>query len=233
MLCSLTAQFGIFYVLCLIHVMYMKVMWNGGTKYQASGPWDDICVVDIQEKSCSCRKWELTGMPCKHAVAVLNDMALNRVEVGLPETWVHACYWLVTWEKQYSYTINPCNGPNMWTKHPSPYTIIPPKIKPQIGRPPKKRRRSAEEISTKKMTANGKLSRAGKTVTCLKCKQTGHNKRTCKQPSASVGGSQSSTFGGSRKASQSASVGGSHSSKVGGSKGASQSASAKGKKVHK
>ncbi|GJX40424.1 mutator type transposase [Tanacetum coccineum] len=56
---------------------FYTVLRNGGTKYQASGPYKDQCVVDIQEKNCSCRKWELIGMPCKHAVAVINDMALN------------------------------------------------------------------------------------------------------------------------------------------------------------
>ncbi|GJX47308.1 mutator type transposase [Tanacetum coccineum] len=38
------------------------------------------------------RKWELTRMPCKHAVASIWNMAANRVVVGVPETWVHPCH---------------------------------------------------------------------------------------------------------------------------------------------
>ncbi|GKB39857.1 mutator type transposase [Tanacetum coccineum] len=193
---------------------FYTVLWNGGTKYQVSGPYEDQCVVDMEEKNCSCRKWELTGMPCKHAVAVINEMTITNVDVGVPESWVHSSYWVSTWAKQYSYTINPINGRNLWSKHPSPYTIIPPKIHPQIGRPPKSRKKSAGEISSQKMSVNGKLSRVGKSVTCGKCGMKGHNRTSCK---GIVGGSQASKVGGS----QASKVGGSQASSVGGSKASS------------
>ncbi|GKF33359.1 mutator type transposase, partial [Tanacetum coccineum] len=51
--------------------------------------------------------------------------------------------------------------------------------KPPVGRPRKKRRKGAAEIYDN-LVKKGKLSRAGKTVTCLKCGQQGHNKRSCK-----------------------------------------------------
>lgn len=76
-------------------------------------------------------------MPCKHVVAVISEMAGNIDDVGFPETWVHNSYWLTTWEKEYSYTINPYTGRPLWKKHPSPYTILPPEIHPQIRRPQK------------------------------------------------------------------------------------------------
>ncbi|GJW36524.1 ribonuclease H-like domain-containing protein [Tanacetum coccineum] len=72
---------------------FYTVLWNGGTKYQASGPYEDQCVIDMEEKNCSCRKWELTGMPCKHAVPVINEMTITNVDVGVPESWVHSSYW--------------------------------------------------------------------------------------------------------------------------------------------
>ncbi|GKB84735.1 mutator type transposase [Tanacetum coccineum] len=193
---------------------FYTVLWNGGTKYQASGLYEDQCVVDMEEKNCSCRKWELTGMPCKHSVAVINEMTITNVDVGVPESWVHSSYWVSTWAKQYSYTINTINGRNLWSKHPSPYIIIPPKIHPQIGRPPKSKKKSAGEISSQKMSANGKLSRVGKSVTCGKCEMKGHNKTSCK---GIVGGSQASKVGGS----QASKVGGSQASSVGRSKASS------------
>ena len=76
-----------------------RVTWNGGNKYQVNGPWGEQCTVDVSSKTCSCRRWELTGMPCKHAVAAINDMGNNGIEVGLPEAWVKSCYWLSTWKK--------------------------------------------------------------------------------------------------------------------------------------
>ncbi|GJR23908.1 transposase, MuDR [Tanacetum coccineum] len=116
-------------------------------KYQVG-----ITIGKVKRARAICRKWELIGMPCKHAVAVKNDMALSRQD----------------------------------SKHPNPYIIIPPKIHTHIGRPPKARKKSADELSSQRMSANGKLSRAGKTVTCLQCHNQGHNRRSCKE---NVGGS--------------------------------------------
>lgn len=152
----------------------------GGYKYQVSGPFDDQCVVDVVSKNCTCRKWELTGMPCKHAVAAIWDMEMNNLHPGSPESWVHESYWLSTWKNVYGYKINPVNGRNMWFKSQCPSTLIPPKHMTQVGRPTKKRKMSAGELS-EKMAKDGKLSRLGKTVTCGKCKKQGHNKKSCEK----------------------------------------------------
>lgn len=76
--------------------VHYTVIWDGENKYQVSGPWSDQCIVDMQEKVCSCRHWELTGIPCKHAVATIWDMQSNGMDVDIPEKWVHQCYWLST-----------------------------------------------------------------------------------------------------------------------------------------
>ena len=141
-------------------------------------------------------------MLCKHALATTWEMAANNMEVGTPESWVHPAHWLVTWQKVYSYKINPVIGPKLWRKHPSPNIITPPKHHPQIGRPPKARKKSADELSSKNMVDGSKLSRKGKTVTCCKCKQAGHNKGTCtRRPPASSSGGAKRTNGGQGTAS--------------------------------
>ncbi|KAK1427701.1 hypothetical protein QVD17_16394 [Tagetes erecta] len=76
-----------------------NVVMAWGNKYQVSGPWLDQCVVDVQTKTCSCRKWELTGIPCKHVVAVNWNMGSNAMNVGLPESWVSDVYRLSTWQE--------------------------------------------------------------------------------------------------------------------------------------
>ncbi|KAI3729045.1 hypothetical protein L6452_17692 [Arctium lappa] len=156
-----------------------SVLWNGGHKYQVSGAWMEQHVVDLQNKSCSCRKWELTGIPCKHVVATIWYMAENGGNVGLPEMWVHPCYWLDTWKAVYIFKINPLTGMDMWPKSSCPTILTPPLHHKQIGRPKKKRKKSVDELS-QPMVKGGKLSRIGKTVTCIKCKKKGHNSRTCK-----------------------------------------------------
>nr|GEV49351.1 hypothetical protein [Tanacetum cinerariifolium] len=55
---------------------------------QVSGLLGDRCVVDVVNKICSCRKWELTGIPCKHVVAACWNMALNDRAAPPSEAWV-------------------------------------------------------------------------------------------------------------------------------------------------
>lgn len=38
-----------------------KVLWNGENLYQVSAPWGEQCIVNMREKTCTCRRWELTG----------------------------------------------------------------------------------------------------------------------------------------------------------------------------
>ncbi|GKB58862.1 mutator type transposase [Tanacetum coccineum] len=133
------------------------VAFNGGEEYEVKGQSGSQCVV---KKVCSCRKWELTGIPCSHAIAANYNMSLNGVQVGIPEEWVDKCYWV------------------MWKKSQIPTTLTPPKHNTPVGRPRKNRRKSKEEKA--EMVKDGKLSRAYKTVTCMKCGNLGHNSRSCK-----------------------------------------------------
>ncbi|GJY65575.1 hypothetical protein Tco_0467813, partial [Tanacetum coccineum] len=88
-----------------------------------------------------------SGIPCKHAIAVIHDMTDNGMDVGTPEDWVHESYKLQTWINVYSHKTNPVNERDMWSKFDCPTTLIPPKVHPQIGRPPKKRKKSKGEIA--------------------------------------------------------------------------------------
>ncbi|GJS99010.1 hypothetical protein Tco_0820180 [Tanacetum coccineum] len=65
------------------------------------------------------------------------------------------------------FKINPCNGPNMWKKSPSPITLTPPDYHTPVGRPSKKRKKSAAELFDG-MVKKGKLSRAGKPSVSLR-----------------------------------------------------------------
>nr|GEV12253.1 hypothetical protein [Tanacetum cinerariifolium] len=56
------------------------VQWNGGYLFQVTGPYKDQCVVNIDIRVSSCRKWELTRIPCKHVVAAIYNMSENSME---------------------------------------------------------------------------------------------------------------------------------------------------------
>lgn len=139
----------------------------------------------------------MSGITCKHAVASIWNMATNGIETAIPESYCHPCHWLSTWEEMYRSKINPTRSPDFWEKSNVPNTIIPPDHKPQVGRPRKKRRKSAAELADI-MVQGSRLSRSGKSVTCKLCNQVGHNRRSCK--GQRDGGSQSAS-GGSKKAS--------------------------------
>ncbi|GJT46594.1 mutator type transposase [Tanacetum coccineum] len=133
------------------YLMKRIIDWNGGNLYQATSPWGDQCVVNMRTKECSCRKWELTGIPCKHALAAIWDMAGNGEETAIPESYCHQVHWLSTWKDMYRFKINPC--------HP-------------------KKKKSAAELA-EGMVKGNKLSKAGKSITCSKCKGIRHNQRKC------------------------------------------------------
>ncbi|GJX06077.1 FAR1-related sequence 10 [Tanacetum coccineum] len=61
------------------------------------------------------RKWEISGIPCKHDIAAIHDMADNCMDVSTPEDWVHESYKLQTWMNVYSHKINPVNGRDLWS----------------------------------------------------------------------------------------------------------------------
>ncbi|GKE11468.1 hypothetical protein Tco_1415019, partial [Tanacetum coccineum] len=120
---------------------------------------------------------------------LFNEME-NSMGVGIPEHLVHAAYRLETWAHVYSFKINPCNGREMWPVVESTTVIIPPNYKPQVGRPPKKRKKSHDEIASESCSTS-KLSRKRKAVKCSKYRNLGHNGKGCRgQGGASqVGGS--------------------------------------------
>ncbi|GJY01073.1 mutator type transposase [Tanacetum coccineum] len=122
------------------------VDWNGSDLFQVKIPYQDQCVTNLTQKTCSCRKWEISGIPCKHAIAAIHDMADNGMDVGTLEEWVHESYKLQTWMNVYSHKVNPVNGKDMWSKFDCPTILLPPKVHPQIGRQPKRERKAKSNL---------------------------------------------------------------------------------------
>lgn len=169
------------------------VTWNGDSTYQCNGPWDDQCVVDMKLEKCACRRWELTGIPCRHAVAVMWNMVQHRQrEAFVPEEQVHKAYWMQSWKEVYSNKIVPTNGIEYWPRSGCPTKLAPPFHHTQVGRPKKKRTRGL--LEKKSVVKAGKVTKQGKSVTCSKCGVKGHNVKTCEgvgiQTGSEVGASQ-------------------------------------------
>ncbi|GKA34574.1 mutator type transposase [Tanacetum coccineum] len=169
------------------------VGWNGGEEYEVKGQNGNQCVVNVVNKVCSCRKWELTGIPCAHAIAANYNMALNGIQVGIPEEWVHKCYWLATWKHTYSYTLGCLNGRVMWKKSQIPTTLTPLNITLQlegqgkIGEKQRKKRlkwKRPSDASTTPSTAPAKKKHATRSANAGKPPSTASAK---KKQATSVG----------------------------------------------
>ncbi|XP_074296408.1 uncharacterized protein LOC141626597 [Silene latifolia] len=146
-----------------------SAFWEGTFCYGVSDGATQVKFVgDLRHKTCSCRSWQLNGIPCIHDVAAIWK------NVEHPEHYVAECYHKVGYLKAYKFNMEPLNGPQEWPI--SEYQPInpPPLNKLRACRPKTKRRmKSGEKSSTKKLTKSGAV------VRCSKCRELGHNKRNC------------------------------------------------------
>ena len=58
--------------------------------------------VDLQHHSCSCREWQLTGKPCKHALAWI--LSNRRMKI---EDYVHEYYCVARFRAAYEGRVEP------------------------------------------------------------------------------------------------------------------------------
>ncbi|KAK4403506.1 hypothetical protein Sango_0719200 [Sesamum angolense] len=72
--------------------------------------------VDLGAKSCSCRKWQLSGIPCKHACCAIYHQKQDPID------YVADCYSVDTYRKVYEPAIQPMSHEGLWSES----LIIPP-----------------------------------------------------------------------------------------------------------
>ncbi|KAK2383489.1 hypothetical protein QL285_070935 [Trifolium repens] len=144
--------------------------WHHDDDYAIFGVTNgtETYIVNLVQKTCTCRKWDLTGIPCCHAIACIWH---NRKE---PEVFVSSYYRKSTFMATYSHIILPTNGPQLW-RISKTEAINPPVVRRAIGRPKKNRNKANDEPKNPPHL----LARDLPTLTCQKCKTPGHNKRTC------------------------------------------------------
>ncbi|KAH7844546.1 hypothetical protein Vadar_029198 [Vaccinium darrowii] len=186
--------------------------WFGDMQYQVWFGEGEQYTVDLNIRSCSCRKWDLCGIPCPHAIAAIQEKK-DKVE-GYISKW----YSETSYINAYQPLVKPINGSKMWPK--TGFTpVIPPSERRKQGRPKKKRILGAEEYINPKYP--NKLRKIGQnSVYCGRCGQHRHNRRSCTGPDvgSSRGGGRSGVQGrgGGRSGVQGSSRGGVQGSSRGG-----------------
>ncbi|CAN1152224.1 hypothetical protein LINPERHAP2_LOCUS18613 [Linum perenne] len=146
-------------------------------EYQVRGPRGQF-VVDLLTRTCACGRWQLSGIPCPHAIRCIQYCQED------PERYVDNCYSVDVYKSTYERSVRPLNDSSQWSRsgleplHPPQF---PP---PKRGAKQTKRRKEAGELAIPRTTRKGvavvAVSRKGASMTCSTCKKKGHNKRGCK-----------------------------------------------------
>ena len=111
--------------------------WVGQIKFEVKNMLESF-TMDLAESKCSCRKWDITGIPCAHAISCI---FFNKKEA---KKYVHDCYKVTTYQACYEPLINPINVHNMRRRNGLPPVQPPIKRKPS-SRLKKKRAKEPDE----------------------------------------------------------------------------------------
>ncbi|KAK2637901.1 hypothetical protein Ddye_025696 [Dipteronia dyeriana] len=136
--------------------------------YETLDNFSNKVIVNLNEKTCDCKMWEISGIPYKHATVVF---CFNRQFVHESVDWYYS---KEAFKLTYSGCINPV--PEERPEFAEEEIIEPPKKHPKVGRLKKNRRREPDEEP-----ARAKFSRR-----CTNCHHLGHNSRTCSKAAAKV-----------------------------------------------
>ncbi|KAI8552256.1 hypothetical protein RHMOL_Rhmol06G0252600 [Rhododendron molle] len=148
-----------------------EVAYAGNHIYEV---WHGVrtLVVDLANHTCVCRKWDVTGIPCAHAVAAITSAKRQ------PESYVNECYNRDSYMRAYAPIIHPIPDQTEWV-HTEFDPIVPPPLRRPPGRPKKARRRGPDEPNNPHLA-----KRTHQSLRCSNCQELGHNTRTCKGPVA-------------------------------------------------
>ena len=126
--------------------------------------------VSLERRTCTCKKFEICGIPCEHAYGV---MLQNKLA---PENFV--CHWFrnAIWRWNYTEGLVPVRGAPFWPSTSAPDVHIPPDPKQpgkkKITKAEKKRKKGVNESPTKKQPKHKK-----RTMHCGICGKADHNSR--------------------------------------------------------
>ncbi|KAI3519078.1 hypothetical protein L1887_08086 [Cichorium endivia] len=119
--------------------------------------------VILDEKVCSCRVWQVKGLPCVHAAAFIAFTRENNWD-----KYVDTYFTVDRFKEAYALEIAPMPGKDQWEHLETTEKIYPPIIKRPPGRPKKNRIVPRDEPK--------------KRHKCARCGMYGHHQRTCKNP---------------------------------------------------
>jgi hypothetical protein len=123
--------------------------------------------VDLSNMTCTCRQWQITGLPCTHALFFITSLCGVSIEI---DQYVHKYYSIAMFKATYAENVPSIEAKHQW-EVVNPGFILNPLVQTRApGRPRKTRIRSSAEGS-----GLGPRKRR-----CKRCGGLGHIARNCK-----------------------------------------------------
>ena len=153
-----------------------RAVWDGESKYQVKYNTRFV-TVDLDSRSCDCRNFDLTGIPCSHALAAIYDRR------GQPVDYLSDYYKRDKYAAAYAFPLTALKGVDYWDFHDDE-VLLPPELPKKLrGKPKRLRRREEWEGGTQgkaKVTEEQVQRWSSKRVHhCSKCKKPGNRKPKC------------------------------------------------------
>ncbi|KAG5579642.1 hypothetical protein H5410_050269 [Solanum commersonii] len=100
--------------------MNCSIEFNGVVRFEVR---EGLCqhTVDLGRRTCSCRVWQLNGIPSAYVVAVIYFKKCDHVD------YIDSCYTKETYLRTYANLLQPITNMEMWPISTNP-TIAPPEI---------------------------------------------------------------------------------------------------------
>ncbi|XP_020104657.1 uncharacterized protein LOC109721429 [Ananas comosus] len=141
-----------------------EVLWSDEFSAEVIGPQSRF-EVRLHDMQCSCRLWQVKGVPCIHAMSVIGKLKHEKWE-----NYVHPYFTVAKYKEAYASSIAPLPSCDQWVKIDIGLRVLPPILKRPAGRPRNKRIRASDEMAIRKRHR------------CKRCNKLGHRAKTCKNP---------------------------------------------------
>ncbi|XP_048611751.1 uncharacterized protein LOC106373972 [Brassica napus] len=129
------------------------------------------CLVDLDRRTCSCGKYDLLKIPCRHAIKA--GLTVGRA----PSSLTDFMFTTSNWRTAYEETINPIGVPeDSWVVPDTVRnaSVLAPESRRGAGR---RRKRMYETVEDKLRSSQGAQEK--KRHRCSRCGEENHNRATC------------------------------------------------------
>ncbi|KAI5678028.1 hypothetical protein M9H77_08978 [Catharanthus roseus] len=135
---------------------------------RVSGTGNNVYTLRLNNKSCSCGKWQTYTLPCSHVLAVCRENG------SITDTYVPEIYSRQTYRRTYQANFHPVLSENIWRDVPFNLTFYPPNMKKERGR--KHGKRFQGEMDYRNPDSPPR---------CDRCRMPGHSRKNFNNPGPS------------------------------------------------